>query len=89
MIVLGFSTTMSGEAIFDQTENSRVVGNPYKLITMRKHRDSIKKGLEIRELVPFIITTIIKLVNQNLDRPQKVPEESGSKLGSTEPSRAL
>jgi hypothetical protein len=89
MIMIGFSTTMSGESIFGQMEKSWVVGNPYKLITPRKHRDSIKKGLEIRERMPFIITTIIKLVNQNLDRSQKVPEESGSKSGSIEPSRAL
>jgi len=49
----------------------------------------IKKGIEIRETVPFIITTIIKLVNQNLDRSQKVPEESGINLGSTKPSQDL
>jgi hypothetical protein len=71
MIVLGFNTVMSGKTTIDQTESSWAVSNPYKLITERKYRDSIKKGPEVRELVPFlIITTIIKLVTKILIEPK-------------------
>jgi hypothetical protein len=81
MIMLGFNTTMSGKTTIDQKESSRAVGNQYLFLfkTISSQRGNIetrsRKVSEVREPMPFIITTIIKLVNQNLDRTQKVPEE--------------